>query len=62
MTMRKALKITMIVLMILGITLSILNFVSVDSLALDTKPSPVGGKWIGTEEDDGECTGAPLNC
>lgn len=52
--MRKILKLILIVLMLLGIMLSIINFISVDSMAkLDTKE--------GTQQPDG-CYGAALNC
>ena len=52
--MKKILKVTMIVLMTLGITFSVLNFISVDNIAMrSTEP--------GTVTPDG-CVGDELNC
>ncbi|UCH95256.1 MAG: hypothetical protein JSV88_00035 [Candidatus Aminicenantes bacterium] len=58
MDMRKILKLIMIISMMLGITLSILNFISVDSMA---KLPGKGGGYQGTLQPDG-CYGEPLNC
>jgi len=52
--MKKIFKLIMIVLMLLGITLSVLNFISIDNMA---NKSPVEG----TVTPDG-CPGAGLNC
>jgi len=53
--MKRFLKLLLIVLMLLGITLSIINFISVDNMA--TKPPETEG----TVQSDG-CYGAELNC
>ena len=52
--MKKVLKIIIIILMILGITLSVLNFISVDNIAL--RPNAEGSI------DGSDCAGEPLNC
>lgn len=52
--MRKIFKLIMIILMILGITLSVINFISVDDMASRSATE-------GTE-DGGDCVGEPLNC
>ncbi len=52
--MRKIFKLIMIILMILGITLSVINFISVDDMAL--RPETEG------TVDGGDCVGEPLNC
>jgi hypothetical protein len=59
--MRRVLKLTMIILMIVGITLSVLNFISVDNIAVK---DPIPGNGIGTQGPNGplDCTGPPLNC
>lgn len=61
--MRKALRLMMIILMIMGITLSMLNFISVDNMAYDPgDPVAVGaGRTKGSQQNDG-CHGPPLNC
>jgi hypothetical protein len=56
MFLRKILKLIMIVLIMVGIALSILNFISVDNMAGPGRTS------IGTRDIDGECAGEPLNC
>lgn len=53
--MRKILKLILIILMLLGIMFSIINFISVDNMA--TKPA----ENEGTVQSDG-CYGAALNC
>lgn len=58
--MKKILKLLMVVIMVLGITLSILNFISVDNMAKISFPTP-DDDW-GTEDDYGECTGRPHDC
>jgi len=58
--MRKGLKYLAIILMIVGITLSVLNFISVDNMAEMQKP---GSNITGTYDPvDQTCTGASLNC
>lgn len=57
--MRKILKLLMVLLIMLGIAISALSFISVDSMANIPLPSPDGQ---GTLRSDGECTGRPLNC
>lgn len=52
--MMKILKLLLIALMILGITLSIINFISVDNTAMPSHNE-------GTVQSDG-CYGAALNC
>lgn len=61
--MIKILKSLMIILMILGIALSILNFISVDSMAIN-EPGSGGETWgvTGTKQSNGLCIGDPLNC
>ena len=52
--MKKILKILLIVLMIVGITISILNFVSTDNIAMKSEQE-------GTMTSEG-CKGDDLNC
>lgn len=60
--MRKILKLLMVVLIVLGITLSVLNFISIDNMA-NPIPFP-GAEVIGTEGPGGswDCTGRPFDC
>jgi hypothetical protein len=51
--MRKLFKLIVIILMIFGITLSVLNFISVDNMALRSAQGSM---------DSGDCAGEPLNC
>lgn len=53
--MKGVLKVMAIILIILFVTLTVLNFISVDSMGW-------GRRWIGTKDIDGECAGEPLNC
>jgi len=60
--MRKISKLIIIIIMLLGITLSILNFISVDNMAqidTGTNPKESTGTW---DPGDKTCTGPPLNC
>lgn len=52
--MIKLLKLMMIILMVLGIMFSIINFISVDNMASAPKKD-------GTQQPDG-CYGAEFNC
>jgi hypothetical protein len=60
--MAKILKFIMIMLMILGITLSILNFISVDSMAINGGGPEGSSGATGTLQSNGLCLGEPLNC
>ena len=51
---KRILKLVMIILMILGIALSVSNFISADNIS-----TPPDG---GTLQSDGTCVGEPLNC
>ena len=51
--MKRVLKFVMIILMIVGVTFSVLNFISVDNIA--------SGVFDGTIQSDG-CYGDALNC
>jgi hypothetical protein len=53
--MRKIFKLLMVVLIVVGITLSVLNFISVDNMASFSQ-------FDGTLRSDGECAGRPLDC
>lgn len=52
--MKRVLKFVMIILMIVGVTVSILNLMSVDNIASAVE-------YDGTWQPDG-CYGEPLNC
>lgn len=52
--MKKALKVAMVILMILGIVLSIINFVSVENVAMTSEKD-------GSVSPEG-CKGDSLNC
>jgi hypothetical protein len=56
MFLKKILKMIIIALIVVGIAISILNFISVDNMA-----GP-GRTPIGTRDIEGECAGDPLNC
>jgi hypothetical protein len=61
--MRKIAKLIIIMLMILGITLSFLNVISVENYAGFTDPFNPGGYGpTGTRQSNGTCMGEPLNC
>jgi len=59
--MIKVLRLLMIILIVLGIVLSIVNFISVDNMAGSNKEPAAGEGWRGTQQPDG-CYGEPLNC
>ncbi len=64
--MKKVLKLLLIVLMLLGISITIINIISIDNIAEKRNgPSRVGsqsGGVDGTLGDDGSCTGRPYDC
>ena len=61
--MIKALKLMFIVIMMVGITLTILNFISVDNRATQGGfPEDPAFGTIGTLQSDGLCMGEALNC
>ncbi|MCK5056795.1 MAG: hypothetical protein KAT34_09085 [Candidatus Aminicenantes bacterium] len=59
---KKAVKAIIIILAVIGVAFSTLNFLSVDNMAID--PIRVAGGVIGTQGPGGplDCTGPPLNC
>jgi len=57
--MRKISKIFIIALIIFVISLSALNIISVDNLAISRT---MGGRPTGTLQSNGDCVGEPLNC
>jgi hypothetical protein len=57
--MIRALKLMIRVIIILGIVLSILNFISVENKAIGKIPIP---GVQGTGQSNGLCMGEPLNC
>lgn len=56
--MRKASKLVIIILIVLGVAFSFLNFVSVDNMAI-SRTMGYDGTY---QTDTGECKGEPLNC
>lgn len=56
-TMKRILKLILILLMVLGLALSVANILSTDNMAMK-KPSGMEG----TRQSDGTCVGEPLNC
>ncbi|MGD2090838.1 MAG: hypothetical protein PVH61_31990 [Candidatus Aminicenantes bacterium] len=60
---KKTIKVIMILIMLLGITLSILNFISIENQA-KVKPATVTDEGTIIVMPDGRlaCQGAPLNC
>jgi hypothetical protein len=58
--MKRILKFVFLVLIICGIALSILNFMTADSMA-SSDPVTISPA-VGTFTVDGECYGRPLNC
>lgn len=52
-------KMLIIIVMILGIALSVLHFISVDSFAIGI---PIFGKEPGTLQSNGLCLGDPTSC
>ena len=62
--MRKALKLMTIILIILGVALTVINFISVDNMAIGAYPGEPGadGEVGGTIQSNGLCMGDTLNC